>query len=162
MWNAVIYVTIMVGTCPSQKCPFPWGIWNLDPCLGPTGVCHSDDILISFAIVAQLTRVLNTDRQTDRQTDRHTRRAFESASISMYDVFSNRPHLCTARRRCGLVNRQPSVKHVSSSRYIQLNRQSIVSDEHQLQRRTFFGIDVTRWRTGAKSAVSDCMLHCLL
>jgi len=105
---------------------------------------------------------IQTDRQTDRQTDTHVVLSSQLRSLCTTSSAIGRIYALRAGDADGLVNRQPSVKHVSSSRYIQLNRQSIVSDEHQLQRRTFFGIDVTRWRTGAKSAVSDCMLHCLL
>jgi len=55
--------------------------------LGPTRVCHPNSISIGPAGFAQLTRVPNIETDTDS---------------TMCDICSNRPHLCTACRRCGL------------------------------------------------------------
>jgi len=54
---------------PFPLCPFPWGIWILDPSNiwfpGPTRVLNPNGISIGAAVFGGLTSV--TDRQTDRQ-----------------------------------------------------------------------------------------------
>ena len=63
------------GTCPHQKCPFPWE--DLDPILRPTRVSPK----------RHLDRLFPTHRDTDHAT---------------CDICINRPSLCTACRLCGL------------------------------------------------------------
>jgi len=80
------------GQLPKLTLP----VWHLDltdspneRCLGLTWVCGT---LTGSASFAQLTHVPNThNRSIHRHTD-HT----------MCDSCSNRPHLCTACRQCGL------------------------------------------------------------
>ena len=70
-WPCIIASALhsWVGTCQSQKCPFPWGIWIPSNIwfLGLTRVCCPNGISIGSAVCVQLTPVPYTYRNTDTQ-----------------------------------------------------------------------------------------------
>jgi len=93
---------------PPQKCPFLWE--DLDPHLVHVSMDSHEstpqwhlDRFSHFCTTHPCAQHTQTDRHMEKHTDRQTDRQTQTMPCYMwYLVCSNRPHLCTVCRRCGL------------------------------------------------------------